>query len=79
MDRRTAIVSRSTSWPATRAVPLVGRSAVVRMRMSVVLPAPFWPSSPNSSPGSIRRLTPPSAGRAVSAPDAWRDRRMASR
>jgi hypothetical protein len=39
----------------------VGRSRVVRILIVVVLPAPFGPSSPKSSPGSTEKLTPRSA------------------
>ncbi len=46
MDRRTADRSATTSWPSTRALPDVGGSRVVSIRMSVVLPAPLGPSSP---------------------------------
>jgi len=47
MTRLILAVSLTTSKPATRAVPLVGSSSVVRILMSVVLPAPLGPSSPN--------------------------------
>ena len=42
------------SCPATTAVPLVGGTSVVNMRMSVLLPAPFGPSRPKISPLSHR-------------------------
>ena len=45
-ERRTASASATTSYPATRAVPAVGRNSVVRMRTTVVLPAPFGPRKP---------------------------------
>lgn len=38
--RRTRPASTTTSNPAIRTVPDVGRSSVVRIRMVVVLPAP---------------------------------------
>ena len=44
MRLRTATGSRTTSMPATVAVPPSGRSSVARTRISVVLPAPFGPS-----------------------------------
>ena len=44
--RRTASPSRTTSYPATNACPEVGRSSVVRIRTTVVLPAPFGPKNP---------------------------------
>ena len=46
IDRRTASGAAETSWPATTARPDVGRSSVASMRIVVVLPAPFGPSSP---------------------------------
>ena len=47
------------SKPLTRAVPEVGGTSVVNMRMSVDLPAPFGPSRPKISPcvdGEIQRV-----------------------
>src|SRR5580658_8178610 len=58
---RTAIGWAVTSSPATRAVPPVGRSSVSRMRMVVVLPAPFGPSRPKISPRPTSKLAPSSA------------------
>ena len=55
MRRRTSPGSRMTSNPQTRAVPSFGASSVVSMRIVVVLPAPFGPSSPKTSPRSTRR------------------------
>ena len=49
---RTARPSRTTSWPATQAVPRAGRSSVVRTRIVVVLPAPLGPRRPNASPAA---------------------------
>ena len=46
----TAFVSSMTSCPWTRAFPYVGSSTVERILTSVVLPAPFGPSSPWISP-----------------------------
>ena len=43
MDLRTRSASRTTSKPLTRAVPEVGGTSVVSMRISVDLPAPFGP------------------------------------
>src|SRR5690349_12785186 len=45
------------SKPLTIAVPSVGVSSVVSMRISVDLPAPFGPSSPKTSPSSTVKLT----------------------
>src|SRR6266571_277012 len=57
--------SFATSWPATNACPAVGRSRVARILMSVVLPAPFGPSMPKSSPSLMPNDTP---SRAVTGP-----------
>ena len=43
--------------PNTETTPSIGRSSVVIIRIVVVLPAPFGPSSPNVWPCSIRRST----------------------
>ena len=43
---RTLSASVTMSWPRTRAEPSSGRSSVASMRMVVVLPAPFGPSTP---------------------------------
>ena len=61
MRFRTSVVSVTTSWPITRAVPEVGSSRVISILMVVVLPAPFGPSRPNSSPGRTWKLTPRTA------------------
>ena len=61
MRSRTRFGASTTSWPSTRAVPLVGVSSVARMRTVVVLPAPFGPSSPNTEPGAMVRLRSSSA------------------
>jgi hypothetical protein len=39
-----------TSWESTKAVPDVGFMSVVRIRIRVLLPAPFGPRSPKISP-----------------------------
>src|SRR5512144_1822423 len=52
------------SKPPTSAVPAVGGSRVVSMRISVDLPAPFGPSRPKISPCSTRKLTPLTAVKA---------------
>ena len=51
----------TTSCPSTRAVPEVGSSSVMSILIVVVLPAPFGPSSPNSSPRSTVKSTPRTA------------------
>ena len=38
------------SWPAITAVPFVGGRKPVSMRIVVVLPAPFGPRKPTTSP-----------------------------
>jgi NAD(P)-dependent dehydrogenase (short-subunit alcohol dehydrogenase family) len=53
--------SATTSTPPTTAWPLVGRTRVVSMPTVVVLPAPFGPSSPNTSPGSTANEIPSTA------------------
>jgi hypothetical protein len=58
---RTAAGSRSTSCPATRAVPPSGRSSVARIRTAVVFPAPFGPRTPSTVPREAARSTPSSA------------------
>ena len=61
MRARSAPASRTTSRPATRAVPASGESRVVRIRTAVVLPAPLGPSTPRTVPGAASRSTPSSA------------------
>ncbi len=51
ISRRTALASRSRSWPPIVTVPLVLESVVVRIEIVVVLPAPLGPRKANSSPG----------------------------
>ena len=41
--------------------PLVIGTSVVSIRMSVLLPAPFGPSSPSVSPGAMLSDTPSTA------------------
>jgi hypothetical protein len=48
---------RATSIPRTRAIPAVGTTRVVRMPIVVVVPAPFGPSKPNTSPGGTWKST----------------------
>jgi hypothetical protein len=45
----------------TQATPPVGRTLVVRTPTVVVFPAPFGPSSPNTSPGVTANDTPSTA------------------
>src|SRR5690606_13203157 len=58
MLRRTSSRSVTMSCPATRAVPEVGVASVHSMLIVVVLPAPFGPRKPNTSPGATSKLTP---------------------
>ena len=53
------------SYPATSAVPEVGGNSVVSIRIVVVFPAPFDPSSPKISRGAMARS---SASTATSEP-----------
>src|SRR5262249_38837580 len=59
--RRTSTGSSRTSCPASRARPLVGGRNVVRIRIVVVLPAPFGPSRPTISPLPTAKLIPSTA------------------
>src|SRR3954463_7820033 len=61
MIRRIRRVSVAASKPKILADPLLGRRSVVRILMSVVLPAPFGPRRPKNSPGAPSRSTPASA------------------
>ena len=45
------------SWPQMLAVPDVGVTKPANMRMVVVLPAPFGPRKPSTSPGATWKLT----------------------
>src|SRR5690606_2437588 len=65
--RRTGAGSRSTSWPATLALPAVGSSSVVRTLRHVDFPAPLGPRNATSSPGATSMLTPFSASTAPAA------------
>ena len=53
--RWIAIGSSCVSMPKIRALPDVGRRWSSRVRMVVVLPAPFGPRKPNASPSSTVR------------------------
>src|ERR1700730_1945993 len=57
MLRRTSAFCRNISKPFTRASPEVGGSNVVNILMVVLLPAPFGPSRPKTSPRSTLKLT----------------------
>jgi hypothetical protein len=57
MTRRTSIGRAAASRPKTCTLPVPGVSRVVIILIVVVLPAPFGPSRPYISPGSIDRFT----------------------
>src|SRR6266705_7073113 len=61
MEARTSPFSRTMSCPSTRALPEVGGSRVMRLRTSVVFPAPFGPRSPYVSPDRTSNVTASSA------------------
>jgi hypothetical protein len=61
--RRACAGSRSTTWPATAAVPALGLRSVASTDSVEVFPAPFGPSRPTTSPASTVKLTPSSAAR----------------
>src|SRR5262249_9785399 len=69
IDLRTSMARPRTLSPNTLAVPWSGWSRVARMRMVVVLPAPFGPSSPKTSPAPTSNPTPSSAW---TGPKRWR-------
>ena len=54
---RAARKSLMMSWPSTVTLPADGLTIPQMMLISVVLPAPFGPSSPKISPRRISRLT----------------------
>ena len=64
--KRPALSSESRFWPSTRVVPALALSQPAMIRSRVVLPQPDWPMMPTTRPGSMRRLTPCSTGRAAS-------------
>ena len=49
--------SATTSWPQMLALPAVGVMNPASMRMVVVLPAPFGPRNPSTSPGFTWKVT----------------------
>src|SRR5256714_6644685 len=65
MRERIAIGSSWISCPPTSAFPAVGERIVARIRMVVVLPAPFGPRKPNASPRAISRSTPRRASKGL--------------
>src|SRR4051794_8500659 len=58
MRERSAAASRTTSCPATRALPASGSSSVARMRTAVVFPAPLGPRRPSTLPVRAAKSTP---------------------
>src|ERR1700677_2075065 len=65
-----AIVERRRSKPRTSAEPSWTGSNVLITRMVVVLPAPFGPSNPKTSPRSMQRSIPSTA---ILSPKRWRN------
>src|SRR5271166_4945909 len=65
INGRNVRASFTTSLPSTQAEPELGANRVVKILISVVLPAPFGPSRPKSSPSLISRVTP---SRAIRSP-----------
>ena len=61
MEARTRAGRCRMSKPATVAVPAVGGNSVVSILMTVVLPAPFGPSKPKTSPWATVRFKPSTA------------------
>ncbi len=70
MRPRTSSASRTTSYPPTDALPSSGRRSVLRMWTTVVLPAPFGPSSANTVPVGTSRSMP---SRTTWSPNALRN------
>lgn len=60
---RAAAARRSVtaSIPSTDTVPASGRRKPLRILSAVVLPAPFGPTRPTTSPRATSKLTPDSA------------------
>src|SRR5690554_4462370 len=56
IDLRTIACCLTMSYPSTDAVPEVGLRMVQSIDNMVVLPAPFGPSSPKTSPSLTARL-----------------------
>mmetsp|Transcript_15225 Transcript_15225/g.38127 ORF Transcript_15225/g.38127 Transcript_15225/m.38127 type:complete len:241 (+) Transcript_15225:3572-4294(+) len=52
---RILSIDSTTSCPSTTAFPLVGFTSPHSMLIAVDFPAPFWPSSPVTSPSSISK------------------------
>jgi hypothetical protein len=65
---RALRASRSISMPQMLALPDVLTTSPARILISVDLPAPFGPSSPNSEPRGIAKSTLSNAGLASCLP-----------
>ena len=63
----TATGSACTSMPSIATYPDVGRTRVVSAPIVVVLPAPFGPRSPKTSPRRASKLMPATASGAFGA------------
>ncbi len=61
MCDRTAAGSRAMSCPATSPAPSVGARIPHNILIVVDFPAPFGPSSPNTSPWATENETPSTA------------------
>src|SRR5690349_8890101 len=61
MRESTAAGFDTGSSPNTETEPDCARNRPITCLMSVVLPAPFTPTSPNTAPRGIESVTPPSA------------------
>src|ERR1700742_3000172 len=72
IERRTPAGSATQSNPATAARPRSGRLSVDRISTMVVLPAPFGPSSPITSPRLTSKLTSCRATTSPLAPKVFR-------
>ena len=57
MRLRASMESSATSCPSMSALPRSGTISVVRMRNVVVLPAPFGPSRPVTTPSAAEKET----------------------
>ena len=61
LERKGALQRRASAGRTSRALtltePPIGFRSVVITRIVVVLPAPFGPSRPNTSPGATSKLT----------------------
>src|SRR5919106_2842829 len=71
MLARTWSLSVVMSWPTTLALPALTDSSVHSIEIVVVLPAPFGPRNPNSSPGATVNDTPSTAVKSPKRLTSW--------